>query len=90
MAQWWIVFVGTLALGPGKLLVVINYRHTVNARFYSEIGVGIAVGVSLIQVIYRTARPNFVQVGRLPGTLVYKVLKCSLPQHRVKSRIITF
>ena len=42
-------------------------------RACAEIGVGAAVGVSLLQVIYRTAKPSFVELGRLAGTLVYKV-----------------
>jgi len=37
-----------------------------------DIGAVIAVVISLIIVIYRSSRPHFVRVGRLPGTVVYK------------------
>eukprot|EP01088_Endostelium_zonatum_P004139 TRINITY_DN1535_c0_g1_i2.p1 TRINITY_DN1535_c0_g1~~TRINITY_DN1535_c0_g1_i2.p1 ORF type:complete len:911 (+),score=232.33 TRINITY_DN1535_c0_g1_i2:254-2986(+) len=40
--------------------------------FGPETGIVIAIGISLLQVIYRTASPTFSVLGRLPGTLVYK------------------
>ena len=37
-----------------------------------ELGIGIAVGISLMFVIYETARPHIAVLGRLPGTRVYR------------------
>jgi hypothetical protein len=35
----------------------------------------VAIAVSLIQLIFKSAKPNFARLGRLPGTLVYKDIK---------------
>ncbi|ELR21794.1 inorganic anion transporter, sulfate permease (SulP) subfamily protein [Acanthamoeba castellanii str. Neff] len=40
-----------------------------------ELGVMVAIAVSLIQLIFKSAKPNFARLGRLPGTLVYKDIK---------------
>jgi sulfate transporter 4 len=40
-----------------------------------EIGLGIAVGVSLLIVIYESAYPHTIVLGRLPGTTVYRNVK---------------
>jgi len=37
-----------------------------------DVGAGVAVAISLILVVLRSSKPNFVVLGRLPGTLVYK------------------
>jgi len=37
-----------------------------------DVGAAIAVSLSIIVVIYRSSRPHFVLVGRLPGTALYK------------------
>ena len=37
-----------------------------------EIGIGVGVGVSLLLVIYKTAFPRITQLGKLPGTSVYR------------------
>lgn len=37
-----------------------------------ELGIGIAVGISLMFVIYETARPHVAILGKLPGTRVYR------------------
>ncbi|KAL4457420.1 hypothetical protein ABPG75_012285 [Micractinium tetrahymenae] len=37
-----------------------------------EIGIGTGVGLSLLLVIYKTAFPRISQLGRLPGTTVYR------------------
>ena len=42
---------------------------------FLELGVIVAIAVSLVQLIYKSAKPNFARLGRLPGTLVYKDLK---------------
>jgi MFS superfamily sulfate permease-like transporter len=36
------------------------------------IGVGVAIGLSLLEFIYRSATPPVAELGRLPGTVVYK------------------
>eukprot|EP01132_Coremiostelium_polycephalum_P001439 gene1439-1814_t len=38
----------------------------------SEIGIVVAFCVSILQIIYFSARPHLVKLGRLPGTLVYR------------------
>jgi len=40
-----------------------------------EIGLGIAVGVSLLLVTYESAYPNTCVLGRLPGSTVYRNIK---------------
>jgi sulfate transporter 4 len=40
-----------------------------------EIGLAIAVGVSLLLVIYESAYPHTAQLGRLPGTTIYRNVK---------------
>lgn len=46
---------------------------TVNTLFFGiEIGVLIAVGLSLAFVIYESANPHVAVLGRLPGTTVYR------------------
>lgn len=40
-----------------------------------EIGLSIAVGVSLLIVIYESAYPHTIVLGRLPGTTVYRNVK---------------
>ena len=40
-----------------------------------EIGLAISVGVSLLLVIYESAYPHTAQLGRLPGTAVYRNVK---------------
>mmetsp|Transcript_23450 Transcript_23450/g.32879 ORF Transcript_23450/g.32879 Transcript_23450/m.32879 type:complete len:740 (+) Transcript_23450:250-2469(+) len=40
-----------------------------------EIGLAIAVGVSLLLVTYESAYPHTAQLGRLPGTTVYRNVK---------------
>jgi sulfate transporter 4 len=40
-----------------------------------EIGLAIAVGVSLLIVIYESAYPHTIVLGRLPGTTVYRNVK---------------
>lgn len=37
-----------------------------------EIGIGVGVGLSLVLVVYKTAFPRISQLGRLPGTAVYR------------------
>ncbi len=37
-----------------------------------EIGIGVGVGLSLLLVIYKSAFPRISQLGRLPGTTVYR------------------
>lgn len=37
-----------------------------------EIGIGAAVGISLITFIYKSAFPKISLVGRLPGTDIYR------------------
>jgi MFS superfamily sulfate permease-like transporter len=39
------------------------------------LGVIVAIAVSLVQLIFKSAKPNFARLGRLPGTLVYKDIK---------------
>lgn len=36
------------------------------------VGVGVAIGLSLLEFIYRAARPAFPELGRLSGTVVYR------------------
>jgi sulfate transporter 4 len=40
-----------------------------------EIGLGIAVAVSLLIVIYESAYPHTMMLGRLPGTTIYRNIK---------------
>ena len=37
-----------------------------------DIGLGIAIGVSVVIVLWKTAFPKTAQLGRLPGTTVYR------------------
>ena len=37
-----------------------------------ELGIAIAVAISLAFVIYETARPHTAELGRIPGTTVYR------------------
>ena len=37
-----------------------------------DIGLGIAIGVSVVIVLWMTAFPKSAQLGRLPGTTVYR------------------
>lgn len=37
-----------------------------------EIGLAIAVGVSILLVLYKTGFPHMAVLGRLPGTTVYR------------------
>ena len=41
----------------------------------AEYGLGIAVGLALLHVIYESAFPNVPALGRLPGTTVYRNVK---------------
>ena len=41
----------------------------------AELGLGIAVGLALLIVIYQTSFPKIVELGRLHGTTVYRNLK---------------
>ena len=36
------------------------------------VGVGVAIGLSLLEFIYRAARPAFMELGRISGTVVYR------------------
>eukprot|EP00958_Prasinococcus_capsulatus_P026327 scaffold4756_cov357-Prasinococcus_capsulatus_cf.AAC.7 len=40
-----------------------------------ELGIGIAVALSLVFVVYETARPNTAILGQLPGSDVYRSIK---------------
>ena len=41
----------------------------------AEYGLGIAVGLALLHVVYESAFPNVPALGRLPGTTVYRNVK---------------
>lgn len=40
-----------------------------------EIGLGVGLGLSLVLVLYKTSFPRIVEVGRLPGTSIYRNVK---------------
>ncbi len=45
-----------------------------------EIGLGIAVGVSLLLVLWKTGFPHMAVLGRLPDTTVYRSADARQPQ----------
>lgn len=79
-----VVVIITLLLGPGKKLArfystlhytTLHNPQTLTTPTTIEIGVAAAVVLSLVLVVYQSARPNFVRLGQLPGTTVYKDIK---------------
>ncbi|KAM9986657.1 hypothetical protein ACTFIY_011076 [Dictyostelium cf. discoideum] len=55
-------------LGFAQLLFVF----IITLMLGSEIGIVVAFCVSILQIIYFSARPQLVTLGRLPGTLVFR------------------
>ncbi|KAF2074555.1 hypothetical protein CYY_004138 [Polysphondylium violaceum] len=55
-------------LGFAQLIFVF----TITLIFGSEVGIVVAFCVSILQIIYFSARPQLVKLGRIPGTLVFR------------------
>lgn len=55
-------------LGFTQLIFVF----TITLVFGSEVGIVVAFCVSILQIIYFSARPQLVKLGRIPGTLVFR------------------
>ncbi|EGC39550.1 hypothetical protein DICPUDRAFT_74876 [Dictyostelium purpureum] len=64
-------------LKGGEILGFIQlvFVFLITLMFGSEVGIVVAFCVSILQIIYFSARPQLVSLGRLPGTLVFRNIK---------------
>mmetsp|Transcript_28857 Transcript_28857/g.88481 ORF Transcript_28857/g.88481 Transcript_28857/m.88481 type:complete len:623 (+) Transcript_28857:829-2697(+) len=95
-----IVFTAVLSLfDPANLVVTLRVSRpdaalwllAFLATFFLgvELGIGIPVGASLLLIVLRSMRPPHVELGRVPGTSVYRSRKL-YPEARAPPRTLIF
>jgi SulP family sulfate permease len=65
-----VIMVAVFGLIDFKEPVIVTFIATLSLGI--EQGIGIGVILSLAMIIFRTTRPHFVEVGKIPGTYIYR------------------